>query len=62
LTLPLELFDEPIQAKHLIFGAMTLGFWAVAIPTALKYAWMDRVCMAGIWFMSINPVDVTILS
>ena len=62
MTLPPEIFGEPIQAKHLIFGAMTLGFWAVAIPTAIKYEWMDRVCMAGIWFMAINPVDITLFS
>ena len=62
MTLPPELFGEPIQAKHMIFAGMTLGFWAVAIPMALKYDWMDRVCMAGIWFMAINPVDVTIFS
>ena len=62
MTLPPELFGEPIQAKHLIFAVMTAGFLAVAIPTAMKHAWMDRVCIAGIWFMAINPVDVTIFS
>jgi uncharacterized membrane protein YbaN (DUF454 family) len=62
LTLPPELFGEPIQAKHLIFGAMTLGFWAVAIPMSIKYEWMDRVCIGGILFMAINPVDVTLFS
>jgi hypothetical protein len=62
LTLPPELFGEPIQAKHLIFTGMTIGFWAVAIPLASKHAWMDRVCIAGIWFMAINPVDVTLFS
>ncbi|MCC7280279.1 MAG: O-antigen ligase family protein [Chromatiaceae bacterium] len=62
MTLPPELFAEPIQAKHLIFMGMTIGFLAIAIPMAIKYAWMDRVCMAGIWFMAINPVDVTLFS
>lgn len=62
MTLPPELFGEPIQAKHLIFIGMTISFWAVAIPLAIKYEWMDRVCMAGIWFMAINPVDITLFS
>ena len=62
MTLPPELFAEPIQAKHLIFAVMTIGFLATAIPLAMKHAWMDRVCMAGIWFMAINPVDVTLFS
>ncbi len=62
MTLPPELWSEPISAKQLIFVGMTIGFLAVAIPTALKYEWMDRVCMAGILFMAINPVDVTFFS
>lgn len=62
LTLPPELFGEPIQAKHLIFMGMTIGFLAVAIPMAIKHAWMDRACIAGILFMAINPVDVTLFS
>jgi hypothetical protein len=46
----------------MIFVGMTIGFLAVSIPMAIKHAWMDRVCMAGIWFMAINPVDVTFFS
>lgn len=41
---------------------MTIAFLAVAIPMAIRFAWMDRVCMAGILFMAINPVDVTFFS
>ncbi len=62
MTLPSELWSEPILAKHLVFMALTIGFLAIAIPLALKYAWMDRVCMAGIWFMAINPVKMTLFS
>lgn len=62
MTLPAELWAEPIQAKHLIFLGMTIGFLAVAIPMSFRFAWMDRVCMAGILFMAINPVDVTLFS
>ncbi|QVL47476.1 MAG: O-antigen ligase family protein [Thiocapsa sp.] len=62
LTLPPELWSEPISAKQLLFVGMTIGFLAVAIPAAIKYPWMDRVCMAGILFMAINPVDVTFFS
>lgn len=62
MTLPPELFPEPIQVKQLIFMAMTFGFLAVAIPMTLRFAWMEKVCMAGIFFMAINPVDVTFFS
>ena len=41
---------------------MTIGFLSVAIPVAIKHAWMDRVCIGGIWFMAINPVDITLFS
>ncbi len=41
---------------------LTVGFLSFAIPLAIKYAWMDRVCMAGIWFMAINPVKMTLFS
>jgi len=62
LTLPPEIFGEPIQAKQVIFAGLTIGFLAMAIPLAIKHAWMDRVCMAGIWFMAINPVKITLFS
>lgn len=62
MTLPPELWSEPILAKHVVFVALTIGFLAVAIPLAIKHAWMDRVCMAGIWFMAINPVKMTLFS
>jgi hypothetical protein len=62
LTLPPEIFGEPIQAKQVIFAGLTVGFLAFAIPLAIKHAWMDRVCMAGIWFMAINPVKITLFS
>jgi hypothetical protein len=62
LTLPPEVFPEAISTKQVIFVLMTLGFLAVAIPAALRFEWMDRVCIAGIWFMAINPVDVTFFS
>jgi hypothetical protein len=52
LTLPPEHFPEPIQVKQLIFMAMTFGFLAVAIPMTLRFAWMEKVCMAGIFFMA----------
>jgi hypothetical protein len=51
LPLPPEIFPEAISPKQVVFVLMTLGF-----------EWMDRVCMAGIWFMAINPVDVTFFS
>ena len=41
---------------------MTIGFWVVVIPMAIKHEWMDRVCIGGILFMAINPVDVTLFS
>lgn len=41
---------------------MTIGFLTVAIPAAIKYPWMDKLCFAGILFMVINPVDVTFFS
>ncbi|KAA6183159.1 O-antigen ligase family protein [Thiohalocapsa marina] len=62
MPLPPELWPEAISLKQLIFVGMTIGFLAVAIPAALRFAWMDRVCMAGILFMAINPVDVTFFS
>ncbi|WP_295454172.1 O-antigen ligase family protein [uncultured Thiodictyon sp.] len=62
MTLPPELWSEPILAKHVVFVALTIGFLSFAIPLAIKHAWMDRVCMAGIWFMAINPVKMTLFS
>ena len=62
MTLPPELFPEPIQVKQLIFVAMTIGFLAVAIPMTIRFSWMEKVCVAGIFFMAINPVDVTFFS
>jgi len=62
LPLPPEIFAEAISPKQLVFVAMTIGFLTVAIPLALRFEWMDRVCMAGILFMAINPVDVTFFS
>jgi uncharacterized membrane protein YbaN (DUF454 family) len=62
LPLPPEIFAEAISPKQLVFVAMTIGFLVVAIPLALRFEWMDRVCMAGILFMAINPVDVTFFS
>lgn len=62
MPLPPEIFPEAISPKQLIFMGMTIGYLAVAIPMALRFAWMDRVCMAGILFMAINPVDITLFS
>jgi len=62
MTLPTELFAEAISLKQLVFVGMTIGFLVVAIPMAIKFSWMDRVCVAGILFMAINPVDVTFFS
>jgi hypothetical protein len=62
MSLPPELFPEAISLKQIVFVMMTIGFLAVAIPATLKYPWMERVCVAGIMFMSINPVDVTFFS
>ena len=41
---------------------MTISFLLVSIPMAIRFSWMDRVCIAGILFMAINPVDVTFFS
>jgi hypothetical protein len=62
LPLPAEIFAEAISLKQLVFVFMTIGFLLVAIPMAIKFSWMDRVCVAGIMFMAINPVDVTFFS
>jgi len=62
MPLPAELFAEAISLKQLVFVGMTIGFLVVAIPLAIKFSWMDRVCVAGILFMAINPVDVTFFS
>lgn len=62
MTLPAEIFAEAISLKQVVFVCMTLGFLAVAIPTAIRFAWMDKVCIAGIMFMAINPIDVTFFS
>lgn len=62
MPLPPELFPEPISLKQVIFVLMTLGWFAVSIPATMRFAWMDKVCIGGILFMSINPVDVTFFS
>jgi hypothetical protein len=62
MSLPPELFPEPISLKQVVFMMMTLGYFIIAIPLAQKFAWMERVCIAGILFMTINPVDVTFFS
>lgn len=62
MSLPPELFPEPISFKQVAFVFATLGFLAVAIPATIRFAWMERVCVAGILFMAINPVDVTFFS
>jgi hypothetical protein len=60
--MPPELFPEPISFKQIVFAVATLGFLATAIPAAIKFPWMERVCIFGILFMAINPVDVTFFS
>src|SRR5210317_379321 len=62
MPLPPHIFPEPISLKQVIFVLMTLSYFVVAIPLARKFAWMERVCIAGILFMAINPVDVTFFS
>lgn len=62
MTLPPELFPEAISPKQIIFVLMTLGYFVVAIPAVIKFAWVEKVCVAGIMFMAINPVDVTFFS
>ena len=62
MTLPAELFAEAISLKQVVFACMTVGFLAVSIPLAIRFSWMDKVCVAGIMFMAINPVDVTFFS
>lgn len=62
MPLPPELFPEPISLKQIVFVLATLVFLAGAIPAAIRFPWVERVCVAGILFMAINPVDVTFLS
>lgn len=62
MPLPPELFPEAISLKQIVFVLATLGFLAVAIPATLRFAWMEKVCIFGILFMAINPVDVTFFS
>jgi hypothetical protein len=62
VPLPAEIFAEAISLKQLVFVFMTIGFLLVSIPMAIRFSWMDRVCIAGIMFMAINPVDVTFFS
>ena len=62
MTLPPELFAEAISPKQILFVVITLGFLTVAIPAAIRFEWMDKVCIAGMLFMAINPVDVTFFS
>jgi hypothetical protein len=62
MPLPPELFPEAISFKQIVFVVATLGFLAGAIPAAMKFPWMEKVCIFGILFMTINPVDVTFFS
>ena len=62
MTLPAEIFAEAISLKQVVFVCMTVGFLIVAVPMAIRFSWMDKVCIAGIMFMAINPVDVTFFS
>ena len=62
MVLPAELFPEPISFKQIVFVVMTIGFLAAAIPATFRFRWMEKVCIAGILFMTINPVDVTFFS
>ncbi|MCG6942379.1 MAG: O-antigen ligase family protein [Thiohalocapsa sp.] len=62
MTLPPEIFPEPISFKQIVFVVMTIGYFAVAIPAAIKFPWVEKVCIFGILFMAINPVDVTFFS
>ena len=62
MSLPPELFPEPISFKQIVFVMMTVSFLAVAIPAAIRYQWVERACIFGILFMAINPVDVTFFS
>ena len=62
MALPAELFAEAISLKQVVFVGMTIGFLVVAIPMAIRFSWMDKICIAGIMFMAINPVDVTFFS
>ncbi|MEE4316933.1 MAG: O-antigen ligase family protein [Erythrobacter sp.] len=62
MTLPPELFPEAISAKQIVFVLATLGFLGMAIPATIKFPKLERVCIFGILFMAINPVDVTFFS
>ena len=62
MTLPAEIFAEAISLKQVVFVCMTVGFLIVAVPMAIRFSWMDKVCIAGIMFMAINPVDVSVAS
>jgi len=62
MPLPAEIFAEAISLKQVVFVCMTIGFLIVAVPMAIRFSWMDKVCIAGIMFMAINPVDVTFFS
>ena len=62
MPLPAEIFAEAISLKQVVFACMTIGFLIVAVPMAIRFSWMDKVCIAGIMFMAINPIDVTFFS
>jgi hypothetical protein len=62
MVLPPEIFPEPISFKQIVFVVATLGFLAMAIPATIRFPWMEKVCIFGIMFMAINPVDVTFFS
>ena len=62
MPVPAEIFAEAISLKQVVFTCMTIGFLIVAVPMAIRFSWMDKVCIAGIMFMAINPVDVTFFS
>ena len=62
MPMPAEIFAEAISLKQIVFVFMTIGFLIVAVPMAIRFSWMDKVCIAGIMFMAINPIDVTLFS
>jgi len=62
MVLPPEIFPEPISFKQIVFVVMTLGYFSIAIPAAFRFRWVEKVCIGGILFMAINPVDVTFFS
>jgi len=62
MLLPPELFPESISQKQIIFMAMTVSFLIVSIPMILRFYWMENLCIYGLLFMVINPIDITLFS